>query len=525
MGERPQRGNDACDDNLYRTIARELPHGAVFVVDRQLRYVLADGAELKMAGYTSADFEGKTVRDMVPAALADQYEQDYRTVLNGGTFSREHEVNQRHYHSYGMPLTNRQGEPELALVVSYDISERIRGERQLGVLGELATIAQSTADCASIVDEVNALLCRHLGPVSCLVAEVAPDRPELAELSDLLQQHGLAGQQPLSALGTACLEALHLGRAVAAPPGGQAGPGCELLDTLGMRSFVLIPQMRDGRLAGLFAIGRPVPRSWRPDDLALAHTVAERTWSAIERSRALAALQASDRHKNQILALLGHELRNPASTLSSGISLLKRCATDANAQKALALMERQVSQINRMVEDLLGISYVYFGKLELRLEDVALDELVETVLDTLRPVAARKRQQLLCTAHGAHLLADPTKLMQVLTNLIGNAIKYTPNEGRIVVAVREDGGQVVVQVEDDGIGMSAPVMSNLFELFVRGTDHHGAGAAAESGLGIGLWVVKQFVDAHQGAITVASPGNGLGSTFTVTLPKAGPSTA
>jgi GAF domain-containing protein len=129
----------------------------------------------------------------------------------------------------------------------------------------------------------------------------------------------------------------------------------------------------------LFAIGSTVPRTWNADDLALVQTFAERTRIAIERSRALKALQESDRHKNQILALLGHELRNPASPLATGISLLKRSATDGNSHTALALMERQVNQIHRLAEDLLGISYAYFGRLELRLEDLALNELIETV--------------------------------------------------------------------------------------------------------------------------------------------------
>ncbi len=111
------------DAGRYRAIARELPHGAVFVVDRALRYVLADGAELKQAGFVPQDFEGKTIREVVPPELADQYEHDYRTVLDGGTFAREHEVNARRYRSYGVPLTNGRGEAALALVVSYGVSE------------------------------------------------------------------------------------------------------------------------------------------------------------------------------------------------------------------------------------------------------------------------------------------------------------------------------------------------------------------------------------------------------------------
>lgn len=510
-------------ENLYRVIAHELPHGAVFVVDRDLRYVLADGAELKMAGFTPADFEGRTVRETAPPGMVAQYEQDYLTVLAGGTFSREHEVNGRCFRSYGMPLKNGQGEAELALAVSYDITERVQAERKLNVLSELGTMAQAATSCDMIIDHVADLLGRYLGPVKCFVADVTPATGDLVELSGLLQQHRLPGPHPIALLGEACGAALRLGRTAVAPSNQPGSADCVFLQALGMRSFVLIPRMRGGGLAGLFAVGRPVKRGWPAVDLALAHTVAERTWEAIDRCRALDALQASDRHKNRILALLGHELRNPISALKTGLGLLKPPPQDTATHNLVKVLERQVDQINRLVQDLLGVSYVFFGKLELRLDDLAFDEVVGAVVDTLRPAAERKRQQLLYTPPGRplHLTGDRTKLTQVLTNLVNNAVKYTPEGGRIAVDLGEDGDDLVLRIEDDGIGMEAEVQAHLFELFVRGSDHRGIDDVTETGLGIGLWIVKQFVDAHHGEIGVRSAGRGLGSVFDLRLPRAG----
>lgn len=120
----------ADDIDPYRRIAPELPHGAVFVVDPGMRYLVAQGAELEAAGFAPSDFEGRTVREAVPPALADQHEADYRTVLDGGSFERAHRVNQRHYRSCGMPLKDEDGRPQLALVVSYDVTSQVLAERQ-----------------------------------------------------------------------------------------------------------------------------------------------------------------------------------------------------------------------------------------------------------------------------------------------------------------------------------------------------------------------------------------------------------
>jgi PAS domain S-box-containing protein len=453
------------DESLYRLIAHELPHGAVFVVDRQLRYVLADGAELAMAGYAPADFEGKTVREVVPASLAEQHERDYRTVLGGGTFSREHEVNQRSYRSYGRPLKNSQGEAELALVVSYDISDQVRDERQLSLLRELDAITLAAVDIDSMLSDITSLLERQLGPVTCFMAEVAWQSSELIEISKLLAKHEISSTEAFAWLHVDCIGNLCLGRNVIVPPMQTPSPGCTLLHDLGMHSLMLVPRMHDKTMVGMFGIGRAAMHGWQPEDRILVEAAAGRAWQAVGRRHTIDRLQESDRHKDRVLALLGHELRNPISALVTGIALLKRSNVDESARHAVAMLERQVHQIHHTVDDLLSLSYAVFGKLELRLESVALQDLVDTVIDTMRPAALDKHQQLRHASSGAPLqvTADRTKLVQVLTNLVSNAVKYTPDGGEIIVSVRHEDNNSVLRVQDNGIGMDSDVIAHLFE--------------------------------------------------------------
>jgi PAS domain S-box-containing protein len=509
---------------LYRTIARELPQGAVFVVDANLRYLLADGSGLRTAGFEPSHFEGRTVREAMPSDMAELYEADCLGVLAGQPFSREHEVNGRHYRSHGIPLHDESGRPELALVVSYDITDRVHAERRLRLLGELGEIVRAATDHVHTVDAVSDLLRRHLGCAHCLVAEVDAAQAQIAELSSVLGTCSLAAIQPLSILGPGIVQRLLDGQPVSAgQPGGA--PGCALLVHTGMATCHACPRMRDGRLVGIFVVLEDKPAPWEEDFLLLLMEVADKTWDAVERCRALAALRASDEHKTRVLAVLGHELRSPLAALTPALQLLQR-SPGPPSPGIVRLMERQVSQLNHLVDDLLSLSYIAFGKLELHIERVAVGEIVEAALEAQGPVAERKRQriELDMPPEPAWLDADRAKLTQVLSNLLGNAIKYTPPDGRITLAVRATHDRLALSVSDNGIGMSREAVAHMFGLFTRGAPdaraHARAHGLAENGLGIGLWVVRQLVLAHGGEVSASSPGEGLGSCFTVELPLA-----
>lgn len=229
------------------------------------------------------------------------------------------------------------------------------------------------------------------------------------------------------------------------------------------------------------------------------------------------ALRTADRHKNQFLAVLGHELRNPVMALAAGLELLKRRDDPEIARDLRAKMERQVAQLTRLVEDLLDISRIDQGKILLRKQRTELQPILDAAIEASRPLIDLKHHTLCVDVlpEPIWLDADYTRIAQIVTNLLNNAAKYTPDGGQIHIATKARDGLVEIAVSDNGIGIPADMQSRIFEIF---TQVQSAGPGPHAGLGIGLALVKQLVSLHGGTITLQSSGEDTGSRFTVTLP-------
>jgi CheY-like chemotaxis protein/nitrogen-specific signal transduction histidine kinase len=246
---------------------------------------------------------------------------------------------------------------------------------------------------------------------------------------------------------------------------------------------------------------------------ALAAEVAERR--AAER-----ALRAVDRRKDEFLATLAHELRNPLAPLSSATEILSRThdtpEEGARRERALGVIERQVSHMVRLIDELLDLSRITHGKLELRREWVSLAAVIESALETAAPLLLGRRQAFEQVVPETPVLlhADPMRLAQVLSNLLSNAAKYTEPGGRIRLEAMRDGEEVVVSVIDSGIGIPAAHLAHVFTMFGQG---HRAHKAVYGGLGIGLALAKSLTELHGGSLTAASEGEGKGSVFTLRL--------
>lgn len=239
-----------------------------------------------------------------------------------------------------------------------------------------------------------------------------------------------------------------------------------------------------------------------------------------ERRRIEETLRDADRRKDEFLAILAHELRNPLAPLVSALQVL-RLSEDLSpgAQSVRDVMERQVQHLIRLVDDLLEISRISRGQIELRKQSIDLCSVIATAIETSQPLIDAGRHQLLVELppEPVVLEADPVRLSQVLANLLNNAAKYTPAGGQIwVKAVCRD-DSVEVSVRDTGVGIPLPLQERVFEMFAR-ADH--SVVRAQGGLGIGLALVKAFVDLHEGQIAVRSAGENQGSEFTLTLPLA-----
>jgi signal transduction histidine kinase len=246
---------------------------------------------------------------------------------------------------------------------------------------------------------------------------------------------------------------------------------------------------------------------------ALAAEVAERR--AAER-----ALRDADRRKDAFFATLAHELRNPLAPLTSATEILSRAGDTpeegARRERALRVIERQVAKMVRLIDDLLDLSRVTHGKLELRRERVSLAAVIESALETAGPLLVGRRQafELIVPETPVLLHVDPMRLAQVLSNLLSNAAKYTEPGGRIRLEAVRDGEDVVVSVIDSGIGIRAAHLAHVFTMFGQG---HRAHEAVYGGLGIGLALAKSLAELHGGSLTAASEGEGKGSVFTLRL--------
>ena len=229
------------------------------------------------------------------------------------------------------------------------------------------------------------------------------------------------------------------------------------------------------------------------------------------------ALRTVDRHKNDFLAVLGHELRNPVMALGAGLHLLRRRDDPQKAEEIHRQMDRQVAHLSRLVEDLLDISRIDQGKIALRKETVSLQSVLEFAVEASRPQVDNYRHTLTIeiAAEPTWLDADPTRLAQVISNLLSNAAKYTLPGGQIRLSARVVNGFAEIEVSDTGIGIPDEMKSKIFELFAQVKNPT---SRAQEGLGIGLALVKQLVELHGGTISLESSGLNKGSTFRVCLP-------
>lgn len=270
--------------------------------------------------------------------------------------------------------------------------------------------------------------------------------------------------------------------------------------------FVYQPtRSASGRVNGIFVLATDV-------------TDRARAYAALRRSET--ELREADRRKNEFLAMLGHELRNPLAPILSATRLLQfKGEADAGLRKASDIIERQVNHMVRLVDDLLEVSRITRGVIELRKARIAVASLIENAIESARPLIDERRHRLEVDLPRDPLMldGDPVRLQQALLNLLNNAARYTPAGGRITVKAARRGDSVEISVEDDGLGIPEASLEEIFELFARGD---AARATSVGGLGLGLSLARDIARLHAGTLRAESEGAGRGSRFTLALPAA-----
>ena len=269
---------------------------------------------------------------------------------------------------------------------------------------------------------------------------------------------------------------------------------------------------RDGTAFPVFVTDTPVF-----DEAGALAAIIGVSMDNTERSRAEVVLKEADRCKNEFLATLAHELRNPLAPIRNALHLMRSPDGNGEMEAERAMAERQVVHLARLIDDLMDVARISRGKIELHREVVDLGTIVSQAVETARPQIEERRHELTVSLPDEliRLEGDPTRLEQVLWNLLNNAAKYSEPGGRMGLTVVRDGGEVVLRVRDAGIGIAAEALPHIFEMFVQVVEHRGH---AQGGLGIGLSLVRTLVEMHGGSITARSEGPGKGSEFVVRLP-------
>ena len=453
------------------------------------------------------------VRADVRAALEHgEHRTEYRIVRPDGAV--------RWVEGRGVVFYDAAGRPERLVGVCADVTEDRHADARVAFLGEIARSITSSLDLDTvlrrIVEGAQALCASDSAAIFLRDPESGAMVPS--------HQIGLTPRQalritPARGLGGAAMLDRRPVRTDDYQSDPRVPPGVRARsDDDGPGPLMVVPILVGAEVAGLLYISNRSPRLFTDEDETICVRLAEQAAVALQNARlfgrqelARAEAEAANRGKDEFLAMLGHELRNPLGAISSAAHVLTLAeARGADTTRAREIIARQVQHLARLVDDLLDVSRVVAGKVVLRLQPLE-------VAETARRVAALHggRHVITVQATPVWVSADPTRLEQVVTNLLANAVKYAPAGSEIVVSVGPEDRQAVLRVRDSGVGIRPELLPRVFDLFVqadRSLERTGGG------LGIGLTLVRHLVQLHGGTVEAASPGPGRGSTFTVRLP-------
>jgi signal transduction histidine kinase/DNA-binding NarL/FixJ family response regulator len=412
----------------------------------------------------------------------------------------------------------RQAQEQIALT-----EERSRREaaeeanRNLSFLARAGAIMGQSLDFDETARDIARLSVPSLADHAILTRPEPQSRvwavTEAREQNGLVAVQELAGFDHLSATWTGGMsDAFAAGELQASGPANGSAGSPNLLQ---------LPLRARGRTLGVLLLSREASgRQFSPSDITVAESIASRAAFALDNARLYKEVEQADRQKNEFLSMLAHELRNPLAPIRNAVTFMRMSGeVDPDVEWARELIDRQVTHLVRLVDDLLDVSRITRGKIRLEMDSVDLQTVVASAVETSRPLmeAASHHFSLQTPEYPLWVTADQARLSQVLSNLLNNAAKYTPERGNIRLSARREGDHAVVEVSDNGMGIPADMIGKVFELFTqvdRSLDR------SQGGLGIGLTLVKRLVEMHGGSVAVASEGPGRGSTFSVRLPLA-----
>lgn len=521
---------------LVRSVIENVVDGLITINEKGIILTVNAAAE-RIFGYTADELFGQNVSMLMPEPYRSQHDRYIANYLRTGQakiIGIGREVVGRRKDGSQFPVYLGISEFRLEdrryfTGIVRDITERKRSENVAHFLADASRSLATVLDYASTLQKIAYLavpffaewctvhIVEEDGSLHQLaVAHIDPDKAELAQ-----QLSSASPPDPRSPVGPAHVArtgnpelitevSASLIESVAPDPQYRA-----ILRQLGLNCYMGVPLRVRGKIFGVISFYSADPqRKYDAADLALAEDLARRAGTAVENALLYRDLRDADRRKDEFLAMLAHELRNPLAPIRSGLDLLAIRGTEP---EVVSMMQHQLEHLVRLVDDLLDVSLIVRGKVELRREVVDIRTVVERAVDAMRPVIRRSEQELILSVPPTpiHVFADPVRLTQVVTNLLSNSSKYTGKGGHVWLSVQQQGEGVALSVRDDGIGISADLLPHVFDLFSQADRSL---ERQQGGLGIGLTLVRSLVEMHDGTVKAASEGEGRGSEFTILLP-------
>jgi PAS domain S-box-containing protein len=514
-----------------QTILESITEGFV-AVDSEWRFSYVNAPAERMYGMRREDLLGKDLWDVFPEALGTVFEREYRRAMSDRAQGRVDarfdrldawfEVNVFPVSDGGLSFYFRD-------VSERKLAEAAKGRRaeqleKLAAISARINVARDVDSVLGIVTEEARLLIGtrqaatsmvlnpdHPQPVNVIsVATNAARERSRAEI-DGAKFHAAVReeQRPI------CLKQDEL----AGDPRWEKLRGVALAIP-GENGWLAAPLIgRDGRSLGLLQLADKEGGEFSEDDEAILLQLSRLAAIAVENARLYEELQANDRRKDEFLAMLAHELRNPLAAIGNAVSLATRGGLQEHVEWSMDVVKRQMKHLTRLIDDLLDVSRINQGKVELRRDRLDVTPILDSAVATARPLIEERKHTFDLAIDRGHIWADvdPTRLEQMVVNLLNNAAKYSENAGHIRLSARVDGGELVISIKDEGVGIPPEKLPRMFELFAQGDRTL---ARSEGGLGIGLTVVKKLAEMHGGSIAARSDGLGKGSEFTIRLPAA-----
>ncbi len=533
---------------LLRLIVDNVP-ALISYVDRDYRYQLNNHTYETWFGEPFQNLAGRLVSEVLGDAAFAKVKPRMDEALAGQLVSYDDQLPYRNggtrwINANYIPHFDTNGSVRGFAVLVHDVDAHRQAEDAQRFLVAVHDATRGLRDPSEVMLQTVSLVGSRFGVIRCAYGEVDD------AVEHLLVTRGytdgvptVAGWHRLDRFGDSMVKELKGGRtAVVSDVRTDARTNdpaaLPTYEAMQIRSMIIAPIVKGGRLVALLVMADRIVREWSSNDAWLLEQVAERIFFAVESARANASLTESrdelqrlnaelseaDRRKDEFLAVLAHELRNPLAPIRNAVHYLRlKASPDPALRNARDIIDRQVRHLVRLVDDLLDVSRISSGKIGLQKERVSLALIVTNAVESSRPAIESENHQLTVSlpAEPVYLDADLTRLAQVLQNLLNNAAKYTAPGGKIGLHAEFDGHAVAIRVVDTGIGIPREMLPRVFDLF---TQVDRSIERSTGGLGIGLTLVQRLVELHGGTVEARSEGTDKGSEFIVRLPAFAEST-